>query len=89
MTYQAVHEEFALRSSKKAGHDPVALRCALANAAHMCDAVAKDILDEHTPPGRRNPRKRGREIAAAMKRAGDAIWQMRDKVKVNKPECTE
>lgn len=81
MTHQAIHEEFALRASKEAGHDPAALRCALANAAHMCDAVAKDILDEHTGPGRKRPRKRGSDIAAAMKRAGDAIWQLRDKVK--------
>jgi hypothetical protein len=83
MTYQAVHEEFALRASKEAGHDPVALRCALADAAHMCDAVAKDILDEYTTPGYKIPRKRGREIALAMKRAGDAIWQMREKIKVS------
>jgi len=83
MTHQAIHEEWALQASKEAGHDPIALRCALANAAHMCDAVAKDILDEHTGPGRKRPRKRGRDIAAAMKRAGDAIWQLRGKVKVN------
>jgi hypothetical protein len=81
MTHQAIHEEFALRASKEAGHDPVALRCALANAAHMCDAVAKDILDEHTGPGRKPPRRIGRDKADALKRAGDAIWQMREKVK--------
>jgi hypothetical protein len=47
----------------------------------MCDAVAKDILDEHTGPGRKRPRRRGVDIAEAIKRAGDAIWEMRDKVK--------
>jgi hypothetical protein len=86
MTHQAIHEQFALRASKEAGHDPAALRCALANAAHMCDAVAKDILEEYTTLGYKVPRKRGREIALAMKRAGDAIWQLRGKVKVNDSE---
>lgn len=83
MTHQAIHEEWALRASKAAGHDPAALRCALANAAHMCDAVAKDILDEHTGPGKKRPRRRGVDIAAAMTRASDAIWQLREKVKCN------
>jgi hypothetical protein len=89
MTHQAIHEEFALRASKEAGHDPAALRCALFNAAHMCDAVAKDILDEHTGPGRKRPRRRGADIAAAMKRAGDAIWEMRDKVKCTRESGNE
>lgn len=83
MTHQDIQEAEALRFYKAyRSNDPISIRGALADAAHMCDAVANDILDEHTGPGRKRPRRRGLDIAAAMKRAGDAIWKLREKVQV-------
>ncbi len=50
------------------------------DAAHMCDAIAADILREGTVRGK--VRKDARAQAAAVKRAGDAIWAMRETVKI-------
>lgn len=55
-------------SSVRAGHS---------DAAHMCDAIAADILRENTNRGRTT--KTAREQIAAVKRAGDAIWAMMEK----------
>ena len=57
------------RSSVRSGH---------CDAAHMCDAIAADIEAEHTTRGRVT--KEGKALAAAVKRAGDAIWTMREKL---------
>lgn len=57
------------RTTIRSGHN---------DSAHMCDAIAADILAEHTRRGRTT--KHGQALAAAVKRAGDAIWQMRDVV---------
>lgn len=48
------------------------------DAAHMCDALAADIRREHTRRGRVT--KEGEALAAAVKRAGDAIWKMRSEI---------
>ena len=50
-----------------------AMRGALSDAAHLCDAIAKQIM------GPMSTRYQRRRIA---KRCGDAIWAMRDKVTV-------
>ncbi len=56
-----------------------AIRSAHGDAAHMCDAIAEDIRREHTRGGRVT--KRGEDMALAVKRAGDAIWALRLKVR--------
>lgn len=51
----------------------VAMRGALSDAAHLCDAIAKQIMGPHVS------RESRRAIA---KRCGDAIWAMRKKIEV-------
>ena len=75
------HEQWTVDYYKRPDRlrDPGLYRSACGDAAHMCDAVAADLLkEERTARGK--PTKRSRELAAAVKRAGDAIWRMRDKV---------
>lgn len=51
------------------------------DAAHMCDAIATDILD--AAPKRNGPKRREAEAQArALKMAGDAIWALRERIKV-------
>lgn len=45
----------------------------------MCDAVAADIRREHTR--QRRVTKEGEAMAAAIKRASDAIWAMHEALK--------
>ena len=83
-TSQADHEAFTLQfythiHTKELG----AVRSGLSDAAHMCDCIADDIRKE-------NIVKRGWKagqvsnvgevMAMAVKRAGDAIWAMREKI---------
>jgi hypothetical protein len=49
------------------------------DAAHMCDAIAADILQEHTK--RKRPTKQGILLSQAVRRAGDAIWEMMKEVR--------
>lgn len=57
-----------------------ALRCALGDAAHLCDAVARDI--ESRFRRRKTVTKAGQEMATIAKMCGDAIWQMREQISV-------
>lgn len=54
-----------------------AMRGALSDAAHLCDALAAEISMKR---GRTS--KKRLELAFAAKRCGDAIWAMREKVNV-------
>jgi hypothetical protein len=61
----------------------VAMRGALADAAAICDAVAKDI-EENNPKNRKKgtvtaPAARLADVARAC---GTAIWNMRDRIEV-------
>lgn len=58
----------------------VAMRCALGDAAALCDALAAQIGREHRYHGR--IKKEGLALAAAVTRAADAIWAMREKIDV-------
>lgn len=62
-----------------------ALRCALGDAAHLCDAIARQI--EAANPGRKRGSVSGPgvELAAVAKRCGDTIWAMRDKIVTEGP----
>jgi hypothetical protein len=61
----------------------VALRCALGDAAALCDALARDIAAENRGHGGKGPvTKLGLQLEAIAKRCGDAIWEMRDNVEV-------
>lgn len=56
-----------------------ALRCALGDASALIDAMATEVLSENTV--RSYVKKRAREDALLLKRAADAIWAMREKVR--------
>lgn len=60
-----------------------ALRCALGDAAHLCDALARDI--ENLGRRRKTVNKKHQEMAAVARRCGDAIWKMRDLIEVPQP----
>ncbi len=76
MTQQERHERFTRKHYRSfKGYDPGSVRSGHSDAAHMYDAIAADILVEHTVRGKVT--KRGQELAAAVKRAGDAVWAMR------------
>ncbi len=60
-----------------------ALRSALGDAAGLCDWIARDIVQEHRGNhGKGATTKRGRELEAVAKRCADAIWALRDHIKV-------
>lgn len=62
----------------------VAMRSGIGDAAGLCDAIAKQIMEEHRGRGGTGPtRKHGRELAAIAKRCGDEIWAMREMVKLD------
>lgn len=44
----------------------------------MCDAVARDIQEAHRKRGKVT--KLGLQLAQAVELAGNAIWQMREKL---------
>ena len=56
-----------------------ALRCALGDAAALCDALSDEIIEEGTSRG--HIKKRAQEDAALVKRCADLIWAMREKIK--------
>lgn len=90
MTHQADHEDFTLRYYRENPADLTAVRSAYGDAAHLCDAIAKDILAEHTK--RRIPTLHGRELASAVRRVADAIWALREKMddpNVERPEVAK
>lgn len=50
------------------------IRGGMGDAAHLCDAIAREIAKA----GRKS--KRRDEMAAVAKRCGDAIWAMRERI---------
>jgi hypothetical protein len=72
----------ALDGYKTAG-ERAALRCALGDAAAICDGLARVIAAENRGRGGKGAvTKRGLELEAVAKRCGDAIWAMREKIDV-------
>lgn len=60
-----------------------ALRCALGDAASICDGLARVIAAESRGRGGKGAvTKRGLELEAVAKRCGDAIWAMRERIDV-------
>lgn len=78
-TAQMRHEKWAVEYADKYHHeDRGAVLSALSDAAHMCDAISFDLIAEGTVRGK--VKKEARLAADAVKRAGDAIWAMREKM---------
>lgn len=55
------------------------LRCGIGDAATLCDVLAEEIKAQDMSRG--HIKKRAQEDAALVKRCGDLIWAMREKVK--------
>lgn len=64
----------------------VAMRCALGDAAALCDAIARDLADENRKRGG-GVTKLGVLLALVATRCGNAIWAMRDKIEVVDRKC--
>lgn len=79
MSAQERHEAWVIDYfTKYHKKDAAAYRSALGDAAHLCDNIAADVLAEHTIRGR--PTKLGRQLEDALKRAGNACWQLRERL---------
>lgn len=65
----------------KTPDERAAMRGALGDAAALCDALATQIGHEHRSRG--VIKKQGLALAAAVTKAADAIWQMREKIEVH------
>lgn len=59
-----------------------ALRCALGDAAHLCDLIRREI--EANNPGRKrgSVSSIGQAMAANVEDAASMIWQMREMIEV-------
>jgi hypothetical protein len=60
----------------------VAMRGALSDAAHLCDALAKQIEASNPGRGKGKVSSLGRYSADVVRNCGNAIWAMREKVQV-------
>lgn len=81
MSRQKKHEEWMERHYKSSiyyNHGDI--RSALGDAAGLCDAIAADIMDS-VKPRTKLKLQRAEEISRALILAGNAIWQMRDRIK--------
>lgn len=76
---QALTENDILRYYKIPGvsMDIPSVRSGLSDAAHLIDAVAKDIASECCP-GRKKLRKDIQRVMRCLTRAADAVWAMRE-----------
>lgn len=54
-----------------------ALRCGTGDAAGLCDAIARFLMQQHRTK-RGHLSVRGQELAQIAKMCGDEIWKMRD-----------
>ncbi len=71
------------QSIYKAPNERAAIRCALGDAAALCDWLVKGIKAENRGhKGKGAVTKRGHELAAVAKRCADAIWEMRELIHV-------
>lgn len=70
----------ALDGYKTAG-ERAALRCALGDAAALCDGLAREIAAENRGRGGKGAvTKVGLKLESIAKRCGDEIWAMREKI---------
>ena len=74
----------AAQKTYKTRKERAAMRCALGDAAALCDAISGAV--ETTFQNKRGYiRKEGRVLAAQAKQCGDLIWKMRDGIDLSKP----
>lgn len=58
-----------------------AMRCALGDASSLCDALARDIENQNRG-FRGRVTVKGQELAKSVKIAAEAIWLMRERIKI-------
>lgn len=68
---------------ERLGYDPVVLRCAYGDAAHLLDAIRADAKPKK--PLRGEAGRVAEHVGRALKQAADAIWAMRDSVSTLPP----
>lgn len=72
----------ALEGYKTMG-ERAALRCALGDAAALCDGLAREIASENRGRGGKGAvTKLGLRLEEIAKRCADEIWAMREKIDV-------
>lgn len=81
---QRAHEKFTLGYYERNVHDIGVVRSGLSDAAHMVDNIRADIIAENTLRNGRVTLK-GIQMMEALQRAGDAIWALREQLKVKEP----
>lgn len=81
---QAIVQRDVLKYYADNGGDLGCVRSGLSDAAHMIDAIGKDITSECCPGGRR-PRKEIQMVLRCLERAAQAVWNLRDEIKPNQP----
>jgi hypothetical protein len=79
MSHQSDCERSIQRYYEQSLTDIGAVRSAYADAAHLCDAMAKDIVESNRK-GKRQARKDIQQLAEQITLVGNAIFALRDKV---------
>jgi hypothetical protein len=77
VTHQDECERAIKQYYERTKADIGAVRSAYSDAAHLCDALAKDYIDANRR-GNRKPSMAVKEVAYALTRAGNAIFALRD-----------
>ena len=88
MSYQSECERDIRRHYEVCPTDMGAVRSAYGDAAHLCDAIAKDFIEQNRS-GKRKPPKAIQEFTAHINRIGTAIFELRDKVLPNPSKGSE
>lgn len=89
MNRQQKHEEWMEEYYRRnEGHNIGDIRSALGDAAGLCDAISTDI-EEACKPRTKLRVQRAKDLSDAVKKAGDAIWAMRDRVLPNRAKGSE
>ncbi len=89
MSKQQKHEKWMEEYYHHHAHHNIGdVRSALGDAAGLCDAISSDIW-EACKPRTKLKVQRAKEISDAVKKAADAIWAMRDRIKRNETSVEE
>jgi hypothetical protein len=79
MSYQAECERGIIEFYRRVTTDIGAVRSAYVDAAHICNAFAKDLIEQNRN-GKRKPSRVILEFAQMIEKLGNEIFAMRDKI---------
>lgn len=88
MSHQAECERGIIEYYRRVPSDIGAVRSAYGDAAHICDAFAKDFIEQNRN-GKRKPPRAILEFAQMIEKLGNEIFAMRDKINSSKDGETE